>query len=211
MEHKYSAFENSEDRLWAMIEARSQPGADTESIDRRIWDLFGERWAIVFTDLAGFSRHAARFGIVHFLQVIHEKKKLLLPIVAEHDGFLVKVEADSFLLLFRRVETALRCVEAMQRCCQHVSEGRPEETQLVLCAGIGFGDILRVGDHECFGSEVNAASKLGEDTAGPHEILVTDSARTGLGDQPGSFEDLQKEVPGSSSTFRYHYSRTSTT
>ena len=90
MGDEYAAFRNSEDRLWALIEARSQPGADTERIDERIWDVFGEEWAIVFTDLAGFSRHAARFGIVHFLQVIHEKKKVLLPIVAEHDGFLVK-------------------------------------------------------------------------------------------------------------------------
>jgi hypothetical protein len=28
----------------------------------------------------------AAFGIIHFLQVIHEHKRLLLPIVAEHDG-----------------------------------------------------------------------------------------------------------------------------
>src|SRR5262245_54936872 len=87
-------------RLWALIEERTKPSADTARIDERIWDLFGEEWAVMFTDLSGFSRRVAEFGIIHFLQVIHEQKKLLLPIVADHDGILVKVEADSFLILF---------------------------------------------------------------------------------------------------------------
>jgi len=61
----------SQDRLEKLIEARLQPGADKEAIDRRIWDLFGEEWAIMYTDLAGFSRQVAEFGIIHFLQTIY--------------------------------------------------------------------------------------------------------------------------------------------
>jgi len=61
----------SQDRLEKLIEARLQPGADKESIDRRIWDLFGKEWAIMYTDLAGFSRQVAEFGIIHFLQTIY--------------------------------------------------------------------------------------------------------------------------------------------
>ena len=30
----------------------------------------------------------------HFLQIIHEQKALLLPIVEAHDGILVKIEAE---------------------------------------------------------------------------------------------------------------------
>ena len=44
----------------------------------------------MFTDLSGFSRQVAAFGIIHFLQVIFEKKRLLLPIVAAHDGILIR-------------------------------------------------------------------------------------------------------------------------
>ena len=44
-----------------------------EDLDRRIWDLFGEDWAILWTDLTGFSRNVATFGITHFLQIIHEQ------------------------------------------------------------------------------------------------------------------------------------------
>src|SRR5260221_11772408 len=95
-------LKGSEIRLWQLIEGRTRAGADVTRIDQRIWDLFGEEWAVMFTDLSGFSRQVAAFGIIHFLQVIHEKKKLLSPIVAAHDGILIKVEADSFLIIFKR-------------------------------------------------------------------------------------------------------------
>ena len=60
----------SEDRLEKLIEERLKPGADKDMIDQRIWDLFGEEWCVMFTDLSGFSRGVARFGIIHFLQTI---------------------------------------------------------------------------------------------------------------------------------------------
>src|SRR5678816_1552512 len=102
-------LKGSEARLWRLIAERARPSADVRAIDQRIWDLFGDDWAIMFTDLSGFSRQVAKFGIIHFLQVIHEQKELLLPIVADHDGILVKVEADSFLIIFKRARTAVQC------------------------------------------------------------------------------------------------------
>ena len=196
----------SEARLWTLIEERTQVGADVERIDRRIWDLFGEEWAVVFTDLAGFSRQVAAFGIIHFLQVIHEQKKLLLPVVAAHDGIVCKMEADSFLLLFRRPTSAVRCAVEMQRAAQKASERRVPEEQILLCVGIGFGRVLRVGDHDAWGAEVNAASKLGEDTAKADEILVTDAVRQACEDLDQlEFLKLDLAVPGASATFQVKY------
>jgi class 3 adenylate cyclase len=170
----------SEARLWRLIEARTQAGADVEEIDRRIWDLFGEDWAVMFTDLAGFSRQVEQFGILHFLQIIHEHKKLLLPIVEGHDGLLVKQEGDSFLILFRRPQRAIACAVQMQRACQRYNERRKPEEQIVLCVGVGYGHVLRIGDADVWGKEVNAASKLGEDTAKGGEILATEAVRAAL-------------------------------
>src|SRR5436190_12711826 len=117
----------SEARLWKLIEERTHAETDTKTIDQRIWDLFGEDWTIMMTDLTGFSRHVAKFGIIHFLQVIHEHKKLLLPIVERHDGVLVKIEADSLLVLFKRSDTALDCAIAMQHACQNANTRRVAE------------------------------------------------------------------------------------
>jgi len=193
-------------RLWQLIEDRTKAGTDKEAIDRRIWDLFGEEWAVMFTDLSGFSRQVAAFGIIHFLQIIHEQNRLLLPIVAAHDGILIKSEADSLLVIFRRTDSALRAAIAMQAQCTEYNRDRRPEDKMLLCLGIGHGHVLRIGDDEVFGKEVNAASKLGEDTAKSEEILMTDAARLQISGFEGvTFEDLALEVPGSAKNFRVHY------
>ena len=177
-----SDLKGSAARLWKLVEQRMEAGADVAAIDQRIWNLFGEDWAVMFTDLAGFSRHVARFGIIHFLQIIYEQQRLLLPMVERHDGILIKMEADSFLILFKKCAQALACAVEMQRTCQHVNARRPPEEQIVLCVGLGYGTLLKIGDEDVFGHEVNLASKLGEDTAKGTEILVTRAFRDALGD-----------------------------
>lgn len=196
----------SETRLWDLIEQRTQADADVDTIDQRIWDLFGEEWAVVFTDLSGFSRRAAEFGILHFLQVIYESHKLLLPAVVEHDGILVKSEADSYLLLFKRPERALECAIAMQHTCQQTSKRRRAEEQIILCVGIGYGKILRIGDTDVYGEQVNVASKLGEDTARENEILISAQAKKAIGDFPDvTYEKVEDDVRVAKDNYRVNY------
>lgn len=199
----------TEERLWRLIEERTKSGANTESIDERIWDLFGEEWTIMFTDLAGFSRHVASFGIIHFLQVIYEHKKLLLPIVEEKCGILLKAEADSLMIVFKRPASALAAAIEMQRACQQANQRRIAEEQMLLCVGLGTGHVLRIGEEDIYGSEVNAASKLGEDTAKANEILVTDAFKQAIEDDAAklgvTFELLETEVPGTAKSWRVRY------
>ena len=56
-------LKGSEARLWALVEERTKAGADTTRIDQRIWDLFGDEWAIMFTDLSGLN--GSQRGTVH--------------------------------------------------------------------------------------------------------------------------------------------------
>jgi adenylate cyclase len=198
-------LKGSEARLWKLIEERMKPGVDTKALDSRVWDLFGEQWAIMATDLAGFSRRVAEFGIIHFLQVIYEHKKVVFPIVEAHDGILVKAEADSLLLLFKRPDQALHCAVAMQHACQQLNSRRVPEEQVLLCVGIGSGRVLRVGESDVYGAEVNGASKLGEDTARANEILVTGAVRDSLGDPPDlTFDPITPPV-GLERAFRVTY------
>lgn len=180
MTEKSAELKGSEGRLWRLIDERARPGADKAAIDKRIQDLFSERWCVMFTDLSGFSRQVDEFGIIHFLQVIHEHHKIVLPLVDAHDGLLIKVEGDSLLILFRDPERAVACALAMQAACEAYSETRPPEEKVLLCVGIGYGDLLRIGDSDVWGREVNAASKLGEDTARSGEILLTEAVRAAL-------------------------------
>jgi adenylate cyclase len=193
-------------RLWKLIDQRTKVGADTAAIDQRIWDLFGEEWSIMFTDLSGFSRQVAKFGIIHFLQIIFEQERLLLPVVESHDGILVKIEADSFLILFKKPARAVACAVAMQRVCHSVNARRPPEEQIILCVGIGYGRVLKIADEDVYGNEVNLASKLGEDTAKGNEILVTPAAREAAGDVPGvTWEQVSVKYANEETCFRVGY------
>ena len=198
-------LKTSEERLWSLIKERTS-AKDPAVVDQRIWDLFGETWAVMFTDLSGFSRQVQSFGILHFLQIIYEHKTLLDPVISAHDGILIKTEADSLLIIFRRTSSAIKCAVKMQHALQLLNEHRPPETQVLLCVGIGYGPILRIGDKDVFGQQVNAASKLGEDTAKANEILVTQAAMESAGDLAGlAYQQLNEAVAGSDVNFRLSY------
>ena len=163
----------SEDRLELLIEERLKPGANKERLDKRIWNLFGEKRAVLYTDLSGFSRSVAKFGIIHFLQTIYESHRLLVPVIQHGNGILLKTEGDSLMVIYRSVDDAVRSAIAMQNRCRSHSEHLTPEEKVLLCIGIGYGDVLRIGDQDVYGAEVNTACKLGEDVATAHEILIS--------------------------------------
>ncbi|HET7712675.1 MAG TPA: adenylate/guanylate cyclase domain-containing protein [Thermoanaerobaculia bacterium] len=206
MQRRSVILSASEERLFRLIAQRLEPGADKEVIDQRIWDLFGEEWCIMFTDLAGFSREVARFGIIHFLQTIYESERILIPLIESHDGIMLKVEGDSFLVIFRSVPKAIHAAIEMQRALHQHNRTRSDEERVLLCIGLGFGRVLRIGDTDVFGAEVNAASKLGEDVARPYEILVTDGVRGASNLDPAEFEEIANVPPGAEKAFRLRYS-----
>lgn len=203
MSFKHSILNSaSEDRLEKLIAERLMPGADKELIDKRIWDLFGEEWCVMATDLSGFSRHVAKFGIIHFLQTIYESERLLIPILESHDGILLKKEGDSFLVIFRNVSKAVDAAVEMQRVLEVYNRDKAEEEKVLLCVGLGYGKMLRIGDEDVFGAEVNAASKLGEDTARAAEILATEAVYKGC-NLPGiTFEEITEIPPGSQKAYK---------
>lgn len=196
----------SQDRLERLIEERLKPDADKDHIDRRIWDLFGEEWAVMFTDLAGFSRKVSDFGIIHFLQTIYESHRLLVPCIDRFDGILLKTAGDSMLVIFRSVAKALECAIEMQRTLVPYNADRVESERVLLCVGLGYGRMLRIGDQDVFGPEVNAAAKLGEDRARAHEILVTGAVAERVREAyPYPLEEIGAEPPGASMAFRVRY------
>lgn len=170
----------SKEQLDRLIAERLEPGADRARIDASIRARFEETWAVAFTDLVGFSRRTREFGIIHFLSVIHRKERLLRPVVEAHDGLILKEEADSWLILFRDPVRALEGMIACQRTCEQFNREVPEEDQVQLCVGLGYGPLLKIGDDDVWGSEVNFASKLGEDIARRGDILLTHGAAAAL-------------------------------
>jgi adenylate cyclase len=190
--------------LRKLLAERLRPGADRPSIDQRIWDLFGEEWCVMATDLAGFSRGVAEFGIIHFLQTIHEAERMLVPVVENHDGILLKEEGDSFLVIFRNVPKALHAAIEMQRATRRYNAEHPAVEHVLLGIGLGFGRMLRIGHADVFGNEVNSACILGETHANGYDILVTQAVRDNAGEEM-QFEAFEHVPPGARAAYRLVY------
>lgn len=170
-------------RLNKLLAERVKPGSDKQAIDDQIWELFGEEWAVMFTDLAGFSRNTEAFGITHFLQVIYESFRMFIPIIEAGGGMLLKVEGDSMLVIFRRPESALRCAIAMQNATHAYNADRPVAEQVLLAVGLGYGKVLKFGDQDVYGQELNVACKLGEDLGLDGSIQCSDDFRRSVANQ----------------------------
>ncbi len=200
---RFRLLGSSPSSLERLIRQRMRPGSDKTGIDRRIWRQFGGQWCVMFTDLSGFSRHVARYGIIHFLQNIYASECLLQPVVKRHGGRILKFEGDSFLAIFPGPRGAALAAGEMQRQVKTYNQGRTPEDKVLLCVGLGYGPMLRVGDADVFGAEVNAAAKLGEDMAKCGQILVTGNVKKALGRLPGiKFARLRKAPPGAKTAYR---------
>ena len=172
------------EELATLLELRRGHDTDRAEIDAAIFQRFGQLQAVMFTDLVGFSRVVEAFGILHFLQLIHESESLFKPLIEQHGGRCVKHEGDSLLVLFDTPKQALNAAQAMTQATADVNPGRAEEDRIEICIGLGFGNVLCIDNNEVWGAEVNAASKLGEEMAKAGEVLATDKMRRALADEP---------------------------
>jgi class 3 adenylate cyclase len=167
-------------RLLSYLRKRERTAPEKRaSLDRITHsELFGRR-AIVFTDTADFTKRTARDGILHFLMVFDRVVKEAGKVVTRSGGEIVKVEADSLLLRYPDVQSAVRGVDELEAHLRKMNRKLPENEHVHFSYGVGYGDVLDV-DNDLFGLEVNLAAKLGEDLARPGEVLLTPAAAAAL-------------------------------
>ena len=141
-----------------------------------LWKEYGSEQAVSVLDMSGFSLLTQEYGIVHYLSMIRRMQLTTLPIVESHNGRVVKFEADNCFGVFPDSLSAVRAGIAMNLAFEAANILTPDNLDIRICCGIDFGRILMVGDDDFFGNAVNRASKLGEDVAGPGEVLVAKEA-----------------------------------
>ena len=110
------------------------------------------------------------------------------------------------MVIFRNVKKAVQCAITMQRTLAIYNTDKADEEKVLLCVGLGYGKVLKIGDTDVFGAEVNAASKLGEDFAKAWEILVTGNVKDEAAGFSGiDFEQLDEVPSGASAAYRLKY------
>ncbi|MCK4677625.1 MAG: tetratricopeptide repeat protein [Bacteroidales bacterium] len=122
--------------------------------------------AIVFTDIVGYTRQMEKDEQLT-MQLLQKQRDLIFPLVAAHNGEVIKEIGDGLMLMFNSAVEAVRfAIEAQQRL---------KDEDLTIRAGIHIGDVI-FKDGDVFGSAVNTASRI-EPLAQPNGICVSDDVR----------------------------------
>lgn len=168
---------NSHAHLDSILDQMIERPEELAQLAALIDEDFGEVRAVMVLDMSGFSRTTHHHGIVPFLLMIHQLKRIALPAVQKAGGIVVKAEADNLYCMFEDVAPAVAAARQILDRLDAVNPLLPEDRRLHAAIGIGFGRILNVDERDMFGAELNLASKLGEDIAKAGEILLTAAAK----------------------------------
>ncbi len=128
--------------------------------------------AIMFTDLAGFSKLTQQNEALA-LELLEKHWELLRPVFAGFDGKEIKTIGDAFLIEFPSALQAVRAGLAIQEELDEYNRSAAEDRQIRIRIGIHIGDVERRGD-DVFGDGVNIASRI-EPLALPGGICISES------------------------------------
>jgi class 3 adenylate cyclase len=184
------------EKMTKFLQERNEHPERAAEIDARIKHVFGETLAVFVMDMAGFSRQTIRHGIIHFLAQIHRMHSVATPVIESHGGEVIKYEADNVFAVFPEVDAAVAAAVELDRSLELANTMLAEEYDMHGEFGIGYGDILLINNNDMYGSEVNLASKLGEDLAQRGEILLTEAAHARVERGAREYEPLQMSISG---------------
>lgn len=135
------------------------------------------RVALLFTDLTDSTALYSRVGDAKAFKVVHEHFDLLLRIIAERRGTLVKTIGDAVMAAFVEERDAVGAAIEMLERFPHFRGTLPEAGSTFLKVGVYAGPCYVVtanGILDYFGQTVNTAARL-QGAAGAGEVILVES------------------------------------
>ncbi|HEY7755138.1 MAG TPA: hypothetical protein VID69_02810 [Actinomycetota bacterium] len=163
-----------------------------DEVERR----FRRESSIIVVDSCGFTRSLRRQGVVPFLAQLLRLDQIVRSRVHEVGGSGYFRAADNFYSLLPTAEAAVSCGEAILQDVAEVNEAAEPPDRLAVSIGVGYGPVLLVGDDQIYGEEFNLVSKVGEDIAGPGELMVTVAGWEALPSSDRVFEERRVTLSG---------------
>jgi class 3 adenylate cyclase len=147
--------------------------ADTslgEKFDRQILQKFTVEKTIMFTDIVGYSRKAAEKQLIDTMTLLAVHDKMLMPIIEEHQGQLIKKIGDALMVKFDSPLAACRAAIEMQH--RLIEFNRTSTEKILIRIGLNTGTVFAKGG-DVFGDAVNLAARM-EALAIPGWIYLTE-------------------------------------
>jgi adenylate cyclase len=98
--------------------------------------------AILCADVAGYSRlmGADEEGTLAALKA--HRRELIDPLIATHQGRIVKTTGDGMLIEFPSVVDAVRCAVVVQQGMESRDANLPDDRRIRFRVGINVGDVI---------------------------------------------------------------------
>ena len=126
--------------------------------------------AIVSVDVVGYSRLMGVDETGTLANLRAHRAELIDPLIAKHDGRIVKTMGDGLLLEFSSIVNAMQCSLEVQQGMAERNEGVDEDQHITFRIGLNLGDIIIEGE-DIFGDGVNIAARL-QEIAEPGGVCV---------------------------------------
>ena len=127
--------------------------------------------AILAADVVGYTRLMGADETGTLRRLTELRQQVLEPLIAEHNGRIVKLIGDGLLVEFVSVVDALTCAVAWQTAVMEREGEVDEDKRLKFRIGINLGDVIVEGG-DIHGDGVNVAARL-ESLADPDGIWVS--------------------------------------
>ncbi|PAQ03331.1 adenylate/guanylate cyclase domain-containing protein [Mesorhizobium mediterraneum] len=127
--------------------------------------------AILAADVVGYSRLMERDEAGTLVAIKSRRKDILQPLLAKHNGRIVKLMGDGVLVEFASAVNAVQCAVELQNAMAAANADVPQDSRIVLRVGINLGDVMVEGG-DLYGDGVNIAARL-EALADAGSIVVS--------------------------------------
>jgi TolB-like protein/class 3 adenylate cyclase len=127
--------------------------------------------AILAADVVGYSRLIQQDEAGTLATLRQRRREILIPLVAQHHGRIVKVMGDGVLVEFASAVNAVACGVELQEKMAAANNGVAEDRRIILRIGINLGDVVVEGG-DIYGDGVNVAARL-EQLAEPGSIVIS--------------------------------------
>ena len=125
---------------------------------------------IMFTDMVGYSRISSK-DESNALKLLGEHNNILLPLINEHGGNVIKFIGDSIFAEFKNPTHALNSAIKIQKKIRKRNKQSKHVDRFEIRIGLHMGKFV-VKDDDLFGNDVNLGSRI-EGIAPPSGIAIS--------------------------------------
>lgn len=159
----------SDANIELLLAKRFSDGSHGDKFDEQLLKKFTFEKTVMFTDIVGFSSKASQKMLLDTMTLLAVHDKLLMPMIKQYDGVLIKKIGDALMVRFDDPLKACNAAREMQ--ARLFDFNKKHDEKIFIRIGVNTGTVFIKND-DVFGDAVNIAARM-EALARPGRIFIT--------------------------------------